>query len=145
MSEETVSEETRDKMESYELAMRRIREATGVMHVEEVVSRFLAQEDTQEHLQRLQGQSAEQLATLKDDYARLAKQFEALKYSGEARNAGNQRMLGEFEAHLKSVETKCLSLKESNERSTKTLVRLQTGINHLMDKLARLKPVRATS
>lgn len=51
-------------------------------------------------------------------------------------------MLKEFEAHLNNVETKCSTLKEQNEKSTKTLVRLQTGISHLMDKLARLKPVQ---
>lgn len=36
----------------------------------------------------------------------MTKEFEALKYSGEARNTGNQRMLTDFEQRLTTAEQK---------------------------------------
>jgi len=72
----------------------------------------------------------------------LLKRFEALKYSGEARTTGNQRMLSEFEAHLRESEAKAQSAREVSERLTKILVNLQTGVEALHEKLGSIKPVQ---
>jgi chromosome segregation ATPase len=134
--------EAQEKLESYEDAMRRIRDATGASDVNDVVQRFLSQGETQEHLQRLQRENTEQLDRLREELARKQKQFEALKYSGEARNTGNQRMLAEFEAHLSQAETRCDSAKQASERTQKTLVALSSGIDALYEKLGAIKPVQ---
>ncbi len=73
---------------------------------------------------------------------RVTRQFEALKYSGEARNTGNQRMLAEFEAHLHDQQQRASDARDRTGRTTKLLVRVKTGIDHLHDKLDRLKPVQ---
>lgn len=76
------------------------------------------------------------------EHARLLKRFEALKYSGEARTTGNQRMLSEFEAHLRESEAKAAQAQSTSERLTKILVNLQTGIEALHEKLGTIKPVQ---
>ena len=75
------------------------------------------------------------------EHARKQKQFEALKYSGEARNTGNQRMLTEFELHLSQAEQRSKKAKEASDRTQKTLVSLSTGIDALYEKLGSIKPV----
>jgi len=122
--------------------MKEIRDATGVSDVDEVVQRFLAQGETREHLLDLQRGSKEQLAQLREEAERLTKQFEGMKYSGEARNTGNQRMLGEFEGHLAETESKCYVARDSAVRATQVFVDLKTGIENLHEKLDRLKPVQ---
>jgi len=134
--------ESKEKLETYEDAMRRIRDATGATDVGEVVQRFLTQGETQEHLRALQRENTEKLSNLREDHARLLKRFEALKYSGEARTTGNQRMLSEFENHLRDSEAKAAQAKETSDRLTKIIVNLQTGIEALHEKLSSITPVQ---
>lgn len=62
---EEVSEETKKKIVTYEDAMQRIKDVTGVTDVQEVVQRFLTQGSTQEHLNKLQQENEETLASLR--------------------------------------------------------------------------------
>jgi len=71
------------------------------------------------------------LEKLREDYERISKEFEALKYSGEARNTSNQRILTEFEQHLTNAESKKQGAEDSLTSSTQMLVRVKTGIDHL--------------
>eukprot|EP00049_Salpingoeca_infusionum_P018250 m.356401 g.356401 ORF g.356401 m.356401 type:complete len:507 (+) comp17535_c0_seq1:264-1784(+) len=135
-------EETKQKLETYEEAMQRIREATGVYDVDEVVERFRKQGDTQKHLQETQEANSSKLQELREEHARLLEQFEALKYSGEARNTSNQRMLSDFEARLTEAEKRCATARDSTERSEKTLVSLKAGVETLYEKLGSIKPVQ---
>jgi len=140
--EKETSDEAKEKLETYEDAMRRIRDATGATDVNEVVQRFLTQDDTQDHLKQLQKDNTELLHKLRQEHQKLQKQFEALKYSGEARNTGNQRMLSEFEAHLRDVEKRANKSQVSTERATKVLVALSAGVEALYEKLGSIKPVQ---
>merc|ERR1719327_1478064 len=49
----TEAEEERQRLHDYEEAFRRIKEATGVSDVNEVIQKFLTQEDTQNNLLKL--------------------------------------------------------------------------------------------
>lgn len=55
-----------EKMSSYEEAMQRIKDATGVTGTDEVVQRFEAQGETQEHLSLLQKENLEKLEKLRE-------------------------------------------------------------------------------
>eukprot|EP00051_Salpingoeca_urceolata_P014901 m.190209 g.190209 ORF g.190209 m.190209 type:complete len:496 (-) comp18223_c2_seq1:98-1585(-) len=137
-----VSEEKKQQAMTYEQAMARIQETTGVHDISEVVDRFLAQGQTQERLQDLQKSNVEKLQHLREEYSQLSKQFEALKYSGEARNTSNQRMLKEFEQHLTDTEARCDTAKQQGSQVTRVLVDVKSGIDHLHHKLEKLKPVQ---
>jgi hypothetical protein len=157
--EERGSDEAKARVTTFEEAMHKIQEATGVTDVQEVVHRFLVQGETQENLKRLQQENTELLARLREvrlhtygcykylfyimmqEHARVTKEFETLKYSGEARNTSNQRMLAEFEQHLSESQQKLNAAKENEGRSSKLLVDVKAGVDHLSDKLEKLKAV----
>eukprot|EP00056_Hartaetosiga_gracilis_P007200 m.105236 g.105236 ORF g.105236 m.105236 type:complete len:503 (-) comp12652_c0_seq4:1755-3263(-) len=132
----------KERLENYEDAMKRIRDATGATDINEVVERFLTQDDTNAHLQEVYHDNVEVLQKLKEDREHLDRQFEALKYSGEARSTGNQRMLAEFESHLRNVESACNKYRDGTERCTRVLVSLHAGIEALYEKLGSIKPVQ---
>ena len=81
----------------YEAALRRIQTVTGVVELDDVVTRFASQDATQAELSKLQAQSTATLNELRQAHARVSKQHESLKYTGQARNASNERILKEFE------------------------------------------------
>ena len=81
------------------------------------------------------------MLTRLQENARITKEFETLKYSGEARNTSNQRMLTEFEHHLSESRQRLTTAKDLEIRTTKLLVDVSAGIEHLYDKLEKIKAV----
>lgn len=73
------------KISSYEEALAKIKDATGVSNIQEVVDRFLNQGNTKKHLEQLKEENSHQLARLKEEKEKLQAQFEDMKYSGEAK------------------------------------------------------------
>ncbi len=73
------------KISSYEEALAKIKDATGVSNIQEVVDRFLNQGNTKKHLDQLKEENTRQLARLREEKEKLQAQFEDMKYSGEAK------------------------------------------------------------
>ena len=130
---ETTQEVQEAKISSYEEALAKIKDATGVSDIQEVVDRFLNQGETKTHLEQLKEENSRQLARLKEDREKMRAQFEDMKYSGEAKMSTyvclphacwlvdggcryiylefihyprGQRMLEEFETHLNEAKSK---------------------------------------
>eukprot|EP00912_Choanoflagellata_sp_UC4_P001543 UC4_evm1s975 len=101
--------------------MRRIQDATGVTDVQDVVQRFLVQGETQAHLNKLEEENTGALKKLRVECDSIQKEYEKLKYSGEAKNTQNQRMVGEFESRLKKAEDRLQSARSNEIRSSKAL------------------------
>ena len=81
----SLQEEQEQKISSYEEALAKIKDTTGVSDILEVVARFLNQGDTRTHLEQLQVEHSQSLARLKEERERLQAHFEEMKYSGEAK------------------------------------------------------------
>ena len=81
----SLQEEQEEKISSYEEALAKIKDTTGVSDILEVVARFLNQGDTRTHLEQMQTEHSETLARLREEKERLQTQFEEMKYSGEAK------------------------------------------------------------
>ena len=60
-------EEQEKKISTYEEAMAKIKDATGVSDIQEVVQRFLSQGDTHKHLEQLKIDNEKMLARLKEE------------------------------------------------------------------------------
>ena len=82
---DTTQEDQEAHITSYEEALAKIKDATGVSDIQEVVDRFLNQGDTRRHLDQLKEENSRQLARLKEEKEKLQVQFEDMKYSGEAK------------------------------------------------------------
>lgn len=61
------SNEDEENVTTYKEAMVKIKEATGVSDVQEVVCRFLSQGDTKAHLEQLKGENNEQRVKLREE------------------------------------------------------------------------------
>lgn len=136
-------EEQERKITSYEEAMAKIKEATGVSDIQEVVQRFSSQGETQKHLEALKQTNEKSLIRLKEDKLKLQKEFEELKYSGEAKMSSGQKKLEECEDKLKAIEQKAKDAKHQQKYLSSSLVDLKAGIEHLADKLQFLKATKS--
>lgn len=132
-------EEQERKITTYEEAMSKIKEATGVSDIQEVVQRFLSQGDTQKHLEALKLNNDKTLVRLKEELEKLQREFEEMKYSGEAKMSSGQRLLEEYETNLKSIKEKEKEAKQKQKATSHILVDVKAGVEHLADKLQHLK------
>jgi chromosome segregation ATPase len=135
----SLQEEQEQKISSYEEALAKIKDTTGVSDILEVVARFLNQGDTRAHLEQLQVEHSQTLARLREEKERLHAQFEEMKYSGEAKMSSGQRMLEEFGTHLDEAKKKCEESKVRAEQSSKLLAQVKNGVQHLAEKLQHIK------
>merc|ERR1719160_2154336 len=127
----TEAEEERQRMQDYEEAFRRIKEATGVSDVNEVIQKFLTQEDTAHNLMNLSKENQNKIDQLTEERRKLRAQVEDLKFSGGG-NIGRKQVVDDFETHLTEATSKY-------ERMAMVLINMKAGINHIADKLKHIK------
>ncbi|XP_031140286.1 coiled-coil domain-containing protein 151 isoform X1 [Sander lucioperca] len=123
---------------SFEEAFRRIKEATGVTDIQEIVERFISQRETHQHLEKLREENEKVLQQLKEQKELLNQQFQDMKYSGEAKLSSDQQMLEECEQQLQAQQQKCDAGKERLEWLVKALGTVRAGVEHLADKLQHI-------
>ncbi|XP_018520248.1 coiled-coil domain-containing protein 151 [Lates calcarifer] len=123
---------------TFEEAFRRIKEATGVSDVQEIVERFISQKETHQHLEELKEENEKVLQQLKEQKELLNQQFQDMKYSGEAKLSSDQQMLEECEQQLQAQQQRCDAAKERLDWLVKTLSIVRAGVEHLADKLQHI-------
>eukprot|EP00743_Colponemidia_sp_Colp-15_P001495 GILK01001635.1.p1 GENE.GILK01001635.1~~GILK01001635.1.p1 ORF type:complete len:555 (-),score=144.99 GILK01001635.1:170-1834(-) len=136
--QQNVLESEKQKIQDYEEAFRRIKEATGVSDVNEVIQKFLTQEDTQNNLMELTKENQGRIEMLNDEKLSLKARVEEIKYSGSG-NMGRRQIVDDFEAHLTEATNKCERNRLKYERVAKILINVKAGIDHLNDKLETIK------
>lgn len=140
---EVVAEETdeqRRKIGMYEDAFRRIKEATGVSDVNEVIQKVLSQDQQQQSLEQLTKTNATRIEALNKDLAALKERVDELKFSGGGggRTAA-RRMVDSFEEKLAASQQRLDRAKEKYDRVAKILINAQAGVHHLTQKLASVR------
>ncbi|KAI3352822.1 hypothetical protein L3Q82_019396 [Scortum barcoo] len=123
---------------TFEEAFRRIKEATGVTDIREIVERFISQKETHQHLEKLQAENEKVLQKLKEQKELLNQQFQDMKYSGEAKLSRNQQMLEECEQQLQAQQQRCDEAEERLDWLVKALGTVRAGVEHLADKLQHI-------
>merc|ERR1711920_973715 len=130
--------EERQKMMDYDEALNAIKEATGVSDVNEIIQKFLTQEDTQKNLADLTKQNQATIDRLTEERRRLRLQVEELKFSSGG-NVGRRQAIDDFEHHLGEATEKFDRNKGKFERMAKMLIDMKAGIDHLSEKLLPIK------
>merc|ERR1719421_2221410 len=133
----TDAEEERQRLLDYEEAFHRIKEATGVSDVNEVIQKFLTQEDTFDNLQELTTDNQAKIERLTEEKRRIRLQVEELKFSSGG-SVGRRQVIDDFEAHLTEASEKFERSRGKFERMAKMLIVVKAGIDHLADKLHRV-------
>jgi len=134
----TQAEEEKHRLHDYEEAFRRIKEATGVSDVNEVIQKFLTQEDTQNNLWSLTVEYQSKIDALQEQRKQLKALVDERKFSS-AGNVGKRQVVDDFETHLAEATSKCDRNRMKYERTTKILIDLKTGVEHLASKLSGIK------
>mmetsp|Transcript_86202 Transcript_86202/g.192761 ORF Transcript_86202/g.192761 Transcript_86202/m.192761 type:complete len:533 (-) Transcript_86202:36-1634(-) len=126
--------EERQKIMDYEEAWLAIKDATGVSEVNEVIQKFLTQEDTQKNLTKLTKENQATIDKLTEERRQLRMKVEELKFSSGG-NVGRRQAIDDFETHLSEATEKFDRNKGKFERMAKMLIDMKAGIGHLSEKL----------
>jgi len=127
-------EDEQEKINTYEEAFRKIRDATGVSDVSEVISKFLTQEETQKRLMEMTKESQLRIDSLQEEKALAKHRVEEIKFSGNVAS-GTRRLVDDFETLLSEANSKCERNKAKYERIAKVLVNVKAGVQHLYERL----------
>ena len=124
-------EEEQEKIASYEAAFREIKEATGVADVNEVIQKFITQEETHKNLLAMTKESAAKIEQLTQQKISVQERVQKLKYSVASEEP--------TAAASSSDERKNERQRVKYERLTKVLVAVKAGIQHLAERLEGVK------
>eukprot|EP01137_Pigoraptor_chileana_P005079 Opistho-2@47682 len=129
------SEEDRDgRLVQYEEAFRKIKGAAGVFDINDVVQKFQAQKETQNHLEELKATYEQEIQRLTELKAKTQTEYEELKFSRASHIS--QRLVDEFEQRLEDAARKYDARHGEFNRATNILTQAKTGIQHIGDKLS---------
>merc|ERR1711959_202585 len=123
-----------ERVNTYESAFRRIKEATGVSDVNEIIQKFLTQEDTLNRLNDLAKESQSRIEQLTEERKRIQQKVVDAKMKSSS-TAGNRRIVDEFEQLLSEAKVKSERIRTKYERLTKVMINVKAGIDHLGDKI----------
>lgn len=122
------------KIDIFEAAFRKIKEATGVSEVNEVIKKIVSQETTTKNLMSLTNENVKKIQALNDLKTRIKAHVEDVKYA--APGGGHRRKLvDESEEKLAAATARIDRNAAKYERSAKILVATKAGAKHLQDKL----------
>lgn len=127
-------EEEQEKITSYEAAFRQIKEATGVSDVNEVIQKFLTQEDTYNNLLAMTKESQARIDALQEQKEATKKRVEELKYFGSGDQTSRQSS-DQFKESVSEAQQRYERHRHKYERLSKILINVKAGIQHLSDKL----------
>ncbi|KAG8462331.1 hypothetical protein KFE25_012151 [Diacronema lutheri] len=139
VSEADIAEEQL-KIAAYEAAFREIKEATGVSDVNEVIQKFITQEDTHRSLVQMTDESQKKIDALVEQKRALHERVEALTYAAHNDVATLERVPSAIADPLAASaaaeeEVKAERQRHKYERMSRILINVKAGIQHLSEKL----------
>lgn len=126
--------EARNKIDIFENAFRKIKEATGVSDVNEVIQKIVSQEGTTENLISLTKDNQNKIEAMNEKKRKLKAKVEEIKYSGAG--GGNRRKLvDDYEDQLANSSARLERSRLKYERLNKSHIAMKAGVGHLQEKL----------
>ena len=126
--------ETRNKIDIFENAFRKIKEATGVSDVNEVIQKIVSQESTTENLISLTRENQGKIEALNELRRKVKLAVEEVKYSGVG-GGHRRKTVDDHEDQLATAGGRLERCKIRYERLSKLVTAMKAGIGHLQDKL----------
>jgi len=125
-------------MSAYESAFRKIKEATGVGDVNEVIQKFLTQEQTQDNLVSMTKEAQARIEQLGEERTSTKTMVDEMKYSGGGGQSSRQEV-EQWERKLSDSQNALERVKLRHTRMTKVFIDVRAGIEHMADKLETVK------
>merc|ERR1719199_2478152 len=129
-----IAAEEQQKISDYSEAFHKIKESTGVSDVNEVIQKFLTQEDTHKNLTSLTRENQAKVESLSLERRKMRLQVEDLKFSSGG-NVGRRQVIDDFENHITEAGERYERSRIKFERLAKMLIDMKAGIAHLGEKL----------
>jgi len=130
--------ETRNKIDIFENAFRKIKEATGVSDVNEVIQKIVSQESTTENLISLTRENQGKIEALNELRRKVKLAVEEVKYSGVG-GGHRRKTVDDHEDQLATAGARLERCKIRYERLSKLVTAMKAGIGHLQDKLEAVR------
>lgn len=138
-SEQDKVHNTKKKILTCEDAYRMIRIATNVEDMDEVICRIKAQKGKTDGLNKQLSELEYQRERVKEEIAKLGKQFTEMKYSGEQEVSRGQAVLAKLLDLLDKEEASGAKTDEDLVRAANVLVSIRSGVSSLLTKLDEVK------
>ena len=129
-----LQEEQEEKIDVYDQAFRRIRDATGVGDVNEVIEKIVGQEGTTDNLVALSKTNQERIEQLVQRRDELKTSVEDLQYSG-SNSPHRRKAIDDKEKRLNESISNLTRYRDKHDRYVSSLFSVKAGIKHLQDKL----------
>ena len=125
------------KISEYEDAFARLREITGVSDVNEIIEKFVSQQNTYDTLLKRTDEEQAKLDSLEAEHKKLKIQMDDLKYSS---GTAGRRLAGDnMEIAVQESEHRLERAKERFEKLARVLMDINAGVSHLHARLADIK------
>ena len=125
-------------MSAYESAFRKIKEATGVGDVNEVIQKFLTQEQTHDNLVEMTKVAQARIESLGEERASTKVMVDEMKYSGGGGQSSRQEV-EQWERKLTDAQSAVERVRVRQQRMTKVFIDIRAGVEHMADKLDSVK------
>eukprot|EP01033_Poteriospumella_lacustris_P008056 gene8057-5800_t len=126
--------ESRNKVNIFENAFRKIKEATGVSDVNEVIQKIISQETTTENLIHVTRENQSKIEALQELKKKIKLHCEELKYNAVG-GGQHRKMVDSYEDQLSTAATRLERSRLKYERLSKVVIAMKAGVGHLQDKL----------
>lgn len=127
------NEAMREEINDFEAAFKKIHQVTGVVDVNEIIQKYITQDETTKSLKDLETHYQERIDLLTHERNRLKEELNGIKY--ERAEPHSRKQLDEIETNVNNLSNKCERVKIKYERLSRILVGVKSGVEHLAKKL----------
>ena len=111
--------------------LRRVKEATGVSDINEVLGKLAKQKETHAQLTELRDTSEKRLKGLRYTALTLTAEMQEARLTAEAKRAHGKRIVEQLELQLPEQRRNVESAKRKLERKLASLTKVRSGVSHL--------------
>ncbi|CAK9056471.1 Outer dynein arm protein 1 (Docking complex component 2), partial [Durusdinium trenchii] len=120
-----------EKIDQYEQAFKRIVEATGINSMEQVVEKFLSQNDTSANLKAMIEEANAKIAELSDARNKNRKEAEQIRFAGIGHTNKQRKVIDDKEMEIDTVAKTNKKLAERTEFLQGVIRGIKDGIEHI--------------
>jgi len=130
--------EAKSRIDIFENAFRKIKEATGVSDVNEVIQKIISQEGTTENLLSLTKENQARMELLNDHSTTIKRSLDNLKFGGMP-GGHRRKLVDDQEDQLVTVTARLQRGQSKHDRLNTGLTAIKAGIQHMLNKLLSVK------
>ena len=131
-------EEEEEQIDRYEEAFRKIKDATGVSDINEVIMKVISQEDTLKGLLAMSDEADAKLAAMTEEKSDWEKKIEEIKYASNSA-AGSRTVVHGYETQLAASGARADRAQRKYKEVHDKFIHAMSGVEHLCEKLAEVK------